>query len=306
MYNTKRPSDKALCILNKKPKYWETLLYFQVFLDEVAKCASLRQTVESGFRSRVSEDLGLYEAYPWIDNRTSDMLSIMKNARRVTLEVSPYFNKASSDQEDVNTILLAAKALGEEYKKFLVLAQRIIDAGHDPIFDGLFNEWSKSIYRLAQQLVEFASSWIDTVENLLNGGEIPSHIKAANKLVMRHEFEIEGLDSISHEVDRIKSSSIPGLINLSGSPPAPQLYSTENHPKQNETLLEKQPDISRRIPRNVQREVWRRDQGRCVECGSKEKLEFDHIIPFARGGSNTVRNVQLLCETCNRSKGAGF
>lgn len=57
------------------------------------------------------------------------------------------------------------------------------------------------------------------------------------------------------------------------------------------------------IPRVVQREVWQRDGGRCVECSSKEKLCFDHIVPFSRGGSNAVRNLQLLCEKCNLSKG---
>jgi hypothetical protein len=50
--------------------------------------------------------------------------------------------------------------------------------------------------------------------------------------------------------------------------------------------------------------VWQRDQGRCVKCGSQERLEFDHIIPLIKGGSNTERNLQLLCEGCNRSKGA--
>ncbi len=54
----------------------------------------------------------------------------------------------------------------------------------------------------------------------------------------------------------------------------------------------------------VKREVWRRDQGRCVQCGSQEKLEYDHIIPVSKGGSNTERNVQLLCEKCNREKAA--
>ena len=58
------------------------------------------------------------------------------------------------------------------------------------------------------------------------------------------------------------------------------------------------------IPAHVRREVWRRDQGKCVKCGSRERLEFDHIIPVSQGGSNTARNIELLCEKCNRAKGA--
>ena len=58
------------------------------------------------------------------------------------------------------------------------------------------------------------------------------------------------------------------------------------------------------IPEAVRHEVWRRDQGKCVECGSQDNLEFDHLIPFSRGGANTVRNLQLLCEKCNRKKSA--
>lgn len=58
------------------------------------------------------------------------------------------------------------------------------------------------------------------------------------------------------------------------------------------------------IPENVRLFVWQRDNGQCVRCGSRERLEFDHIIPVVAGGSNTERNIQLLCESCNRSKGA--
>lgn len=60
---------------------------------------------------------------------------------------------------------------------------------------------------------------------------------------------------------------------------------------------------TRIIPEDVRFEVWRRDEGKCAKCGSQKGLEFDHIIPFSKGGSNTARNIQLLCEACNRSKG---
>jgi len=60
----------------------------------------------------------------------------------------------------------------------------------------------------------------------------------------------------------------------------------------------------RYISDDVKDAVWRRDEGRCVKCKSNEKLEFDHIIPVSKGGSNTKRNVQLLCEKCNREKAA--
>ena len=51
-------------------------------------------------------------------------------------------------------------------------------------------------------------------------------------------------------------------------------------------------------------EVWQRDGGVCVECQGTEYLEFDHVIPFSRGGASSVNNLQLLCRRCNRSKGA--
>jgi len=64
------------------------------------------------------------------------------------------------------------------------------------------------------------------------------------------------------------------------------------------------PKRSRRITQEVKDKVWNRDGGKCVECGSNENLEFDHIIPHSKGGANTYRNIQLLCEPCNRSKSA--
>jgi 5-methylcytosine-specific restriction endonuclease McrA len=56
------------------------------------------------------------------------------------------------------------------------------------------------------------------------------------------------------------------------------------------------------IPREIVDAVYARDGGRCVYCGSKEKLQIDHIIPFSKGGADTLENFQILCQKCNLEK----
>lgn len=60
--------------------------------------------------------------------------------------------------------------------------------------------------------------------------------------------------------------------------------------------------VDRHIPQDVRNRVWQRYGGRCAECGARDYLEFDHIIPVAKGGSNSEQNVQLLCRRCNLAK----
>jgi 5-methylcytosine-specific restriction endonuclease McrA len=57
----------------------------------------------------------------------------------------------------------------------------------------------------------------------------------------------------------------------------------------------------------VKQEVWKRDQGRCVECGATDELHFDHVVPFSKGGTSlTAENVQLLCARHNLMKSANI
>jgi 5-methylcytosine-specific restriction endonuclease McrA len=51
--------------------------------------------------------------------------------------------------------------------------------------------------------------------------------------------------------------------------------------------------------------VFERDNYTCQMCGSdQEWLECDHIKPVALGGSHEMDNLQTLCRSCNRKKGA--
>jgi DNA-binding CsgD family transcriptional regulator len=40
----------------------------------------------------------------------------------------------------------------------------------------------------------------------------------------------------------------------------------------------------------------------CLKCGSKEKVQMDHIVPISKGGAHDISNVQPLCKKCNVQK----
>ena len=48
--------------------------------------------------------------------------------------------------------------------------------------------------------------------------------------------------------------------------------------------------------------IFERDNYQCVQCGSTERLEIDHIIPFSKGGTTEMDNLQTLCRKCNGKK----
>lgn len=60
----------------------------------------------------------------------------------------------------------------------------------------------------------------------------------------------------------------------------------------------------------VRHEVWQRDEGRCafvspdgVRCNETTWLEWDHIVPWALGGSSDdPANIRLLCRSHNQSE----
>lgn len=62
---------------------------------------------------------------------------------------------------------------------------------------------------------------------------------------------------------------------------------------------------TRLIPSAVKQTVWKRDGGKCVQCGSGDNLHFDHNIPFSKGGTSVLaENIQLLCARHNLEKSA--
>jgi 5-methylcytosine-specific restriction endonuclease McrA len=83
--------------------------------------------------------------------------------------------------------------------------------------------------------------------------------------------------------------------------------------KISETLPQVEKIKSRFIALGTKREVWKRDGGRCTykgsgpskngplrRCSSTRALQYDHIHPFAWGGTNTAENITLRCPAHNQ------
>lgn len=61
----------------------------------------------------------------------------------------------------------------------------------------------------------------------------------------------------------------------------------------------------RYIPFKIKMRVVRRDNYTCQHCSEHlkdDQVEFDHIIPVAKGGSSEEQNIRLTCFRCNRDK----
>jgi hypothetical protein len=54
------------------------------------------------------------------------------------------------------------------------------------------------------------------------------------------------------------------------------------------------------IHASLRREVWKRANGKCGGCGGYFRLQIDHIKPVAKGGTNAIENLRLLCFHCNQ------
>ena len=60
------------------------------------------------------------------------------------------------------------------------------------------------------------------------------------------------------------------------------------------------------IPPAVKREVWERDGGRCVLCGSPFGAPNAHYIARSQGGLGVAENIVTLCPECHRAYDQGI
>lgn len=125
-------------------------------------------------------------------------------------------------------------------------------------------------------------------EELLKNAEIRKQIEIEERLKRKDEQFKERVKRDLLEKERKKQLESDAIQELIESGKLSYNFSLKN--------------IRVPIPSHIMQAVWKRDMKCCVTCGSGQSLEFDHIIPVAKGGSNSINNIQLLCQKCNRTK----
>lgn len=77
-------------------------------------------------------------------------------------------------------------------------------------------------------------------------------------------------------------------------------YKRKHEPNAKFTTLVAEPCNDRYIAMDLKKYIFKRDEGKCTNCGSIHKLEYDHIKPFSLGGKTSKENLRLLCFSCNQ------
>ena len=100
---------------------------------------------------------------------------------------------------------------------------------------------------------------------------------------------------------RPSSSLLVG--NMNNQRTAWLVISVLNGIREAPTLFDALPSDRLRIPEKLRRQVYERDEWKCVKCGSPDQLTIHHKWPHIRGGNLSLPNLETLCGPCNSKEG---
>lgn len=178
-----------------------------------------------------------------------------------------------------------------------------VAAGHEPTaalprtLQAQLSPLASTRYRLqltaSQSLYNKLRLAQDLLRHQVPDGDLATVVERALDLLidktLRRKFGAAGRDSLEAPTP---------------TPPVPQGRPADAQPAMTGAATTSR---SRYIPKAVRREVLARDGLQCAyvgdngrRCTARAALELDHVVPYARGGLNTVSGLRILCAAHNR------
>jgi hypothetical protein len=161
--------------------------------------------------------------------------------------------------------------------------------------DPLTAELSRLSTTVSRRFLQKLKAAREGLGHAIPGSTTEQVLEAALDLLLEKQARARG----QVKRPRVTRSAAPTATSNLISPPVPAQSTTE--PDFAEPL-HRRTGPREAIPAAVRRAVWMRDAGRCTwpldsggVCASTHRLEFDHVIPWARDGEPTEKNLRLLC-----------
>lgn len=220
-------------------------------------------------------------------------------------------SRTMSDEELIRELVRVSEKLGK--KSFTY--QEFNDHSEATYFTlrSRFGSWKAALERSGLSVSNSGRRYTDDecFENLLDVwtkfGRVPKHDEMADapsvvgpKAYVRRWGTWN--KAIHAFVERVNSD----LSSESTSEPVAEVDSKEVSVQ---VAKGKPPEDVRAIRLGLRYNVLKRDNFRCVICGTSPattlgcKLHIDHIVPWSRGGKTVLENLRTLCEQCNLGKG---
>ena len=134
---------------------------------------------------------------------------------------------------------------------------------------------------------------------------------AAPKSLVDKLEELEALRSHRPVEARAMARIVEDAVDLLLAQERKKRFAVGARPRRSQTAAQSSTagaPRTRHIPASVRREVYERDGGRCTfedpltgrRCGTQQLLTYEHLEPFARGGSHSIESITLRCAGHNR------
>lgn len=169
------------------------------------------------------------------------------------------------------------------------------------------SEWYQADKRANQDKYDKKNKEFHAKHKAKRNASCREYYKKNKKHILARKYSIRCADpDTARAKEAAKRARNPGAYRA-----ADRRFS-KKHPEHNRVKLEnrrarKERSSGRYTAKQI-RGLYARQKGLCAHSWCKARLKkgyhIDHRVPLANGGSNDIRNIQLLCVPCNLKKSA--